>query len=124
MSKPKSILVLLAKTILEAAHRIENQFVAAGLAFPSLDDLFNPTDLTTTLLLHPDTVEDAALICGAAEQLIVSVRPPTQVVSETAMAVSYVAILLIIPITDYASIVSQVFLPPDRHCYKHSRNPS
>lgn len=80
MSKPKSTLVLLAETILAATSRTENQLDAAGLAFPSLNDPFDPFDPTTPLLFHPDVAGNAALIYGAAEQLLASIRPPPLVV--------------------------------------------
>jgi hypothetical protein len=79
---------LLAETILNAVSRIEHQFEAAGLEFPSLTDPFNPLDPTTALLFNPEVAANGALICGAAEQLLVSVRPPPLVVMENAIAVS------------------------------------
>ena len=79
---------LLAEQILSAVSRIEDQFEAAGLDFPSLADPFNPQDPTTALLFSPEVSANSALICGAAEQLLVSVRPPPFVVLENTLAVS------------------------------------
>ena len=79
---------LLAEQILSAVSRIEDQFEAAGLEFPSLADPFNPLDPTTALLFSPEVAANSALICGAAEQLVVSVRPPSLIVLENTLAVS------------------------------------
>ena len=79
---------ILAETILYAVSRIEDQFEAAGLEFPSLTDPFDPLDPTTALLFSPEVATNGALICGAAEQLLVSVRPPPLVMTENAIAVS------------------------------------
>lgn len=84
----QSPLRLLAETILSAVSHIDAQFEAAGLEFPSLNEPFNPFDPTTGLLFHPEVSTNGAVIIAAAEQLLVSVRPPPLVVLENAIAVS------------------------------------
>jgi hypothetical protein len=90
VSKPKSMLRLLADAISDAVTVIEDRFEAAGLDFPSLHDPSDANHPSTALLFEPDVATNVAIIVGATEQLSVSVRPPAIVVLETILAVGLI----------------------------------
>lgn len=89
MPTTKSTLRLLATLISDAVDQIESDYSSAGLEFPSLDDPFDPTQASNNLLFSSKISQQAAIIVGAAEQLSVTVRPPQNVIFETAFGVSF-----------------------------------
>jgi hypothetical protein len=76
----KSPLRVLSDLISEAVTLIDEQYTAASLEFPPLDDFFNPEHPASKLLSHPSVTKHVAIIVAAAEQLSVSVRTPQGVV--------------------------------------------
>lgn len=116
MSKPKSTLIQLAETILEATSRIDSQFEAAGLKVPSLSEPFNPADPATPLLFHPNVAADVALVSGAAEQLIACIKPPPLSVFELALSVSiFQDAIISLCLTMTCQLVPQVLVYSDCH---------
>lgn len=66
--------------------RIDAQYSAANLRFPTLDDPFNPDGPADDLLGRPSVVEQARLIVGVADQLSVMVTNPSSGLMEVGMA--------------------------------------
>jgi hypothetical protein len=86
----KSPLRAIVDILSNAVDRIDSQYSAANLRFPTLDDPFNPNGPADVLLGRPSVVEQAKLIVACAEQLCAMVTNPSSGLMEVGMAVSVV----------------------------------
>ena len=75
----------------EAVARIDEKYASANLAFPTLDEPFREEDPACSLLSDPDVAPLASVIVAAADQLIVSARPPAQAILDMAQSVRTLA---------------------------------
>lgn len=71
-----------------AVGKIEDQYAAAGLELPSLNDPFDMSKPGDAMLFSPDVARQASVVVAAAEQLSVTVRPPQFVLLESTLSVS------------------------------------
>ena len=77
----------LVNILSDAVTRIDEKYTSANLEFPTLDKPFHQEDRAWQLLSDPDVVPLASVIVAAADQLIVSARPPAQAVLDMAQSV-------------------------------------
>ena len=77
----------LVNILSDAVTRIDEKYASANLEFPTLDKPFQEEDPGCKLLSDPDIVPLASVIVAAADQLIVSVRPPAQAILDMAQSV-------------------------------------
>jgi len=88
-TSPKiSPLRYLVNILSNAVTRIDEKYASENLEFPTLDKSFHQEDPAWQLLSDPDIVPLASVIVAAADQLIVSARPPAQTVLDLAQSVS------------------------------------
>jgi len=78
----------LVNILSDAVARIDEKYASENLKFPTLDKPFHQEDPAWKLLSDPDVVPLASVIVAAADQLIVSARPPAQAVFDLAQSVS------------------------------------
>lgn len=78
----------LVNILSDAVARIDEKYASANLDFPTLDKPPNEKDTAHLLLSDPDVVPLSSIIVAAANQLIVSARPPIQAVIDMAQSVS------------------------------------
>ena len=78
----------LVNILSDAVARIDEKYASANLDFPTLDKPPNEKDTARLLLSDPDVVPLSSIIVAAANQLIVSARPPIQAVIDMAQSVS------------------------------------
>lgn len=65
---------------------IEKAYSNASVAYPSLDDVYDPTSQEEKLLFHPEVANASSLLVSAAEQIIASIKPPQITLSDNLMA--------------------------------------
>ena len=89
MTNPAKISPLrhLVNILSEAVARIDEKYASANLEFPTLDKSFNRGDPAWQLLSDRDIVPISSVIVAAADQLIVSARPPVVAVLDMAQSV-------------------------------------
>ena len=78
----------LVNILSDAVTRIDEKYASENLQFPTLDKSFHQEDPAWQLLSDPDIVPLASVIVAAADQLIVSARPPPQAVIDLGHSVS------------------------------------
>jgi hypothetical protein len=88
LTMSKSPLRVLADILSDAVDRIDSQYSAANLSFPTLDDPFDPEQPADILLGHQAVVEQAKIVVGVADQLCAMVTNPSSGLMEVGMAVS------------------------------------
>lgn len=77
----------LVNILSDAVARIDQKYASANLEFPTLDKPFQEKDPACQLLSDPDVAHLSSVIVAAADQLIVSARPPAQAVIDMAQSV-------------------------------------
>ena len=77
----------LVNILSDAVTRIDEKYASANLEFPTLDKPFQEKEPACQLLSDPDVVPLVSVIVAAADQLIVSARPPVQAVLDMAQVV-------------------------------------
>jgi len=95
----------LVNILSDAVARIDEKYESANLEFPTLDKSFNRGDPVWQLLSDRDVIPIASVIVAAANQLIVSARPPVEAVLDMARSVRIRAWSLP-PLVDYLSSTS------------------
>jgi hypothetical protein len=83
----KSSLRVLADIISDAVDRIDNEYAAAHLDFPSLNELFDPKDPANVFLADAQVIKNTSLVVAAAEQLVATIRPPVIVAGDLGLVV-------------------------------------
>jgi len=78
----------LVNILSDAVARIDEKYASENLEFPRLDKPFQQEDPAWQLLSDPNIVPFTSVIVAAADQLIVSARPPAQAVLDLAQSVS------------------------------------
>jgi hypothetical protein len=86
----KSPLRALADIISDAVDRIDSQYAAQNLPFPTLDVPFEPDHPENALITQELIVEHAMIAVAAAEQLCTLVRDPMSVLMDIGLGVSSV----------------------------------
>jgi hypothetical protein len=84
----KSPLRALVDILSDAVDRIDSQYAAENVPFPTLDVPFEPTHPGNALLTHELVVQQAKIVVAAAEQLTALVRDPTSVLLDLVLGVS------------------------------------
>lgn len=79
---------LLGDLINASIDKIEARVADASVAFPSLDEPFNPGNEAESVLLDPEVLAATSHIIAAASQLIATVRHPAQSIIDDALSVS------------------------------------
>jgi len=77
----------LVNILSNAVARIDEKYESADLEFPTLDKSFNRGDPAWQLLSDRDVIPITSVIVAAADQLIVSARPPVAAVLDMAQSV-------------------------------------
>ena len=77
----------LVNILSDAVARIDEKYASADLEFPTLDKTFQEEDPAWRLLSDRDLVPLASIVVAAADQLIVSARPPALAVLDMAQSV-------------------------------------
>ena len=77
----------LVNILSDAVTRIDEKYASADLEFPTLDKPFHGEDPAWQLLSDRDIGPLASIIVAAADQLIVSTRPPALAVLDMAQLV-------------------------------------
>jgi len=70
----------------DAVTRIDEKYASTNLEFPTLDKPFREKDPACLLLTAPDVSPLASVILAAADQLVASVRPPTETILDMAQS--------------------------------------
>jgi len=77
----------LVNILSDAVTRIDEKYASANLEFPTLDRPFNEEDPAWQLLSDHNLAPLASIVVAAADQLVVSVRPPAVAVVDMAQSV-------------------------------------
>ncbi|KAF9646504.1 O-methyltransferase [Thelephora ganbajun] len=97
----------LVNILSDTVARIDEKYASANLEFPTLDKPFDGKDPACLLLSDSDVVPLASLIVAAADQLIVSARPPVQAVFDMAHSHTVAASLRLTCETSVAEILRE-----------------
>jgi hypothetical protein len=86
----KSPLRALVDILSNAVDRIDSQYAAENLPFPTLEIPFEPAHPSDALITHELVVQQASIAIAAAEQLCTLVRDPMSVLTDIGFGVSSV----------------------------------
>lgn len=89
MAANKSPLRVLSDIISDAVTKVDEQYAAANLEFPSLEETFDPKDPANTLLSNLNVTQNISLVVAAAEQLVASIRHPNWTTWDAALMVIF-----------------------------------
>jgi hypothetical protein len=82
-----SSLRILVDLISDAVTKIDEEYAAANVEFPSLKDVFDHRDRENVLLSKQSVNEQISIAVAAAEQLVATVRTPVATVWDMALMV-------------------------------------
>jgi hypothetical protein len=77
-----------------AVDRIDSQYAAENLQFPTLEVPFEPSRPSNALITHELIVQQAKIVVAAAEQLCALVRDPVSVLMDIGLGVRLIIVLL------------------------------
>lgn len=97
----------LVNILSDTVARVEEKFTSAGLEFPTLDKPFDGKDPAYQLLSSTDIVPLSSIIVAASEQMIASVRHPSQTVIGIAQSHMVAACLRLVCETSVAEILRE-----------------